>query len=217
MGVLFCGGRGTRLGEITRYISKSFVPIYDKPVFKYGLDQLTASRYIDELVILTNGDNDEKLKQAGFRTVIQDDDVVFDMFSGWDYIKKVTGTSKHGVLMPSDNISDIEVDGLIDLFFEKQVDLVFSLLKVEKNKLAQMGCYDPEAKQFYYKHPNPPTPFGVIAPYIVRNSLQAKAGSDKGDNILNHQPAAQKEHNGFWFDIGDCQSIIEAAAFMAAV
>ncbi|MEZ4689411.1 MAG: sugar phosphate nucleotidyltransferase [Ignavibacteria bacterium] len=40
LGVLFCGGRGTRISSLTDYISKSFIPVYDKPVFKFGLSSL---------------------------------------------------------------------------------------------------------------------------------------------------------------------------------
>ncbi len=211
LGVLFCGGRGTRLGEITRYMSKSFITIYDRPVFQYGLEMLEKSKRIDEIIILTNEENDKKLQQTGYPTIIQDDNQVFDMFSGWNYIKKITGTKKHGVLVPSDNISDIEIDKLIDVFQKENVNLVFSLYKVpDKNKLSLMGCYDPVGESFYYKHPNPPTNFGVIAPYIVHNNLK----SDSGDNILNHKNSTYSEHKGYWFDLGDYESIIEASSFI---
>ena len=211
LGVLFCGGRGTRLGEITQFISKAFVPIYDRPVFRYGLDLLEKSMHIDEIVILTNDDNNEKLKGLGYPSVRQEDNEVVDMLSGWEYIKTVTGTRKHGVLMPSDNISNINVDELIDLFCQKGVGLVFSLLKVrDRKKLSQMGCYHPHEKKYYYKHPNPPKQFGVVAPYIVRHSLNVGAG----DNILNHKNSAFIEHKGYWFDIGDYEGIIKASNFM---
>ena len=211
LGVLFCGGQGTRLGEITRYISKSFVPIYDRPVFRFGLQLLEKSKYIDEIVILTNGDNNEKLQQTGYSTIVQDDNLVFDMFSGWEYIKKVLHTRKHGILMPSDNISNIDVDNLVQRFQAENVDLVFSLFKIQdQQKLSRMGCYDPGEKKFFYKHPNPPKQFGVVAPYIVRNSLKI----DSGDNILNHGNSTYCEHNGYWFDIGDFESIIEASLYI---
>lgn len=212
LGILFCGGRGIRLGEITRYISKSFIPIYNRPVFQYGLEMLEESKRIDEIIILTNEENDQKLKMTRYPSIIQDDSVVSDMFSGWEYIKKITGTKKHGILVPSDNISNIKVDDLISLFLKKNVDLVFSLYKVpDKNKLSQMGCYEPVGKSFYYKHPNPPTNFGVIAPYIVHNNLK----SDSGDNILNHKNSAYSEHKGYWFDIGDYESIKKTSIFIS--
>lgn len=212
LGVLFCGGRGTRLGEITRYISKSFIPVYDRPVFQYGLEMLENSKRVDEIVILSNDENDDKIKQTGYPTIIQDDNQVFDMFSGWSYVKKVTGTKKHGVLVPSDNISDIDIDPLIGLFSEKNVDLVFSLYQIEdKKKLSQMGCYNPDKKRFFYKRKNPSTNFGVLAPYVLRNQLETKGG----DDTLSHPNVAFSEHKGYWFDIGDYSSIFEASMFIS--
>jgi len=211
LGVLFCGGRGTRLGEITRFISKSFVPIHDRPVFRYGLDLLEKAPAVDEIVILTNDDNDAKFKTLGYPTIIQDADVVFDMFSGWQYIKHITGTQKHGVLVPSDNVTDVDIQRLTDCFIEQNKELVFSLYTVpDRAKLAQMGCYDTKAGKFYYKHPDPPTSYGVIAPYVVKNTLTV----DAGDNILDHPNAAQYIHEGYWFDIGDHKSIIETSLFI---
>ena len=94
LGVLFCGGRGERLGEITNFISKSFIPVYDKPVFRFGLELLENSKKIEEIIILTNEDNDTKLRQLGHRTIVQSDSRVNDMFSGWDFVKKYLRTKK---------------------------------------------------------------------------------------------------------------------------
>jgi dTDP-glucose pyrophosphorylase len=70
LGVLFCGGRGTRLGEITRFVSKSLLPIYDRPVFRFGLDLLENARGVDSILLLTNETNDEALSQLGYPTLI---------------------------------------------------------------------------------------------------------------------------------------------------
>ncbi|MCU0285010.1 MAG: sugar phosphate nucleotidyltransferase [Acidobacteria bacterium] len=216
LGVLCCGGRGTRLGEITRYISKCFVPVYDRPVFRFGLEMLENSRYIDEIIILTNDENDQKLRQNGHLTIVQDDLMTWDMFSGWEYIKRITGTRKHGVLMPSDNVSNIDIDKLIALFLQKQVNLAASLLKVtDRQKLSQMGCYDPVQKKYYYKHPAPPSQFGVVAPYIIHNSLEVNVNAKGGDYILNHPNSVFQEHKGYWFDVGDYESIIWASIFVS--
>ncbi len=211
LGVLFCGGRGTRLGEITKYISKSFVPIYNKPVFKYGLELLKSSNFIDEIVILTNSENNNLFSTLSYKTIIQDDNVVFDMFSGWEFIKNELNITKNGVLVPSDNISNISIDKLIDAFLRENVDIVFSLIRINnKLKLSSMGCYDLENRRFYYKHPNPPSDFGVIAPYIVKNEINLSDG-DKAFNFYNVYPV---EHAGYWFDIGDYDSILDASLFI---
>jgi dTDP-glucose pyrophosphorylase len=212
LGVLFCGGRGTRLGEITKYISKSLIPIYKKPVFQFGLELLENSNTIDEILILTNDENNDKFKPTGYKTIVQDDNVVFDMFSGWEYIKKVTGTKKNGVLLPSDNISNIDIEILVKKFIKEKVDIIFSLFEVnEPEKLKQMGCYSIEEKKFYYKSKKPKTKYGVIAPYIVKNSVD----TSKGDEIFNMYKCDYNYHKGYWFDIGDYTSIVKTNLFVS--
>ncbi len=211
LGVLFCGGRGTRLGEITKYISKSFIPIFNKPVFKYGLELLEKSKFIDEIIILTNNENDEKLKQTGYKTIMQDDNVVFDMFSGWEYIKKITGTNKNGVLAPSDNISDVLIDDLIKIFLKENAEIVFSLFSVDnKEKLSQMGSYDIVEKKYSYRKNNVLSNLGIIAPYIVKNNINTSIG----DSVFNNCKINYNLHKGYWFDIGDVNSIKKSSLYL---
>lgn len=208
LGVLFCGGRGTRLGEITKYISKSFIPVYDKPVFKFGLELLEKSKSIDEIIILTNKENDEILKTSGYKTIIQDDLEVNDMISGWNYIKKVTGTKKNGVLIPSDNIIEIKIDDIIKKFIQKDCEFFFLLHKINnKKKLSQMGSYNLKKKIFTYKNPRPSGVYGVIAPYIIKNDLTNRTIG----NIFEIEKKAASVYRGKWFDIGDYDSITESA------
>lgn len=208
LGVLFCGGRGTRLGELTNYISKSFIPIYDKPVFKFGLELLERSKVVEEIVLLTNTENDERLNTLGYRTIIQDDDLVTDMFSGWDYIKEKTKTKKNGVLMPSDNISNVKTDGLISDFVKYNADIGFSLFIInDKVKLSQMGCYNIDEGKYYYKSSFLKTNKGVIAPFIIKNNIRV---ADFNHAVVNSK-VIYREHKGYWFDIGDKDSILEAS------
>ena len=210
LGVLFCGGRGTRISKLTKYISKSFIPVYNKPVFEFGLGLLINSKSVSEIILLTNNDNDAKLSECGFRTIIQDDSRVTDMFSGWEYIKEVTGTNKHGILIPSDNICKIKVDKLVEKFNRKNADFLFSLQKIkDRKKLSEMGSFDPQNKKFFYKDKDPKSVYGVIAPYIIRNNLIYKSGM----NIFENKNSYSLKHKGYWFDLGDYKSIADANAW----
>lgn len=209
LGVLFCGGRGTRLGKISEYITKPLVPVYDKPAFMFGLEQLQQSQLISKILILTNKDNNHTLKKAGYRTLIQDDKKVKDMYSGWKFVKQETNTSAHGVLVPSDNISNIAIDPLIEEFIKLKADFVFSISKkISSQKLLQMGNYDPGMNKFIYK-PAVPLSHGVLAPFIVGNSL--KITSDK--RLIESPTSHHVIYNGMWRDIGDIESLADAIAW----
>ncbi|MDQ3193584.1 MAG: sugar phosphate nucleotidyltransferase [Bacteroidota bacterium] len=207
LGILFCGGRGARLGEITKYISKSFVPVYNTPVFKFGLKLLENSKSIGEIIILTNNENDEAFQQTGYKTIIQDDSRVNDMLSGWEFIKEVTQTRKHGVLVPGDNICEVRIDKLIEKFRKTNADFLFSLHRFkDKKKLAEMGSFDIKKNKFYYKNLKTKSKYGVIAPYIIKNS--SETGTSK--NIFESENTEIVKHKGYWFDIGGYDSLIEA-------
>jgi dTDP-glucose pyrophosphorylase len=209
LGVLFCGGRGTRLGNISEFVSKPLVPIYDKPVFMFGLEQLQQSKLITNILILTNKENDSVLRKTGYPTLIQDDKRVRDMYSGWQFIKQQTNTYANGVLVPSDNISDIKVDTLIREFNIRKSDFLFSVSrKISADKLMQMGNYDPDSNTFVYK-PRVPLQYGVLAPFIVRNSL--KIVSDK--KLFESSDSHHVIYNGVWKDIGDIESLADAVAW----
>jgi glucose-1-phosphate thymidylyltransferase len=55
IGILLCGGVGSRLGQITKAIPKSLVPVYDKPLVDYQLE-LFEYLGIKEIIIITRPD-----------------------------------------------------------------------------------------------------------------------------------------------------------------
>lgn len=214
LGVLFCGGRGKRLGHVTKFVSKTLLPVYDKPVFEFGLDLLKKSRLITDIVILTNDDNDAVLRRAGYRTIIQDDKRVCDMFSGWNFIKEVTGTKKDAVLYPGDNIVETNVDELIKKFLSADADFLFMLKRInDRGKISQMGSYDLKHRKFFYKKKNASDYYGVIAPYIISNDLKLNNPED----AFESKKSINAIYRGTWFDIGDYESMLKAALWRKRV
>ena len=209
LGVLFCGGKGERLGLISEYVSKSLLPVYDMPCFMFGLNLLKRSRLIDSVILLTNRENDKALRKTGLPTIVQDNDIVNDMFTGWEYIKRKTGTKLNGVLMPSDNISNVDADRLIRTFCAGNRDFVFSIKKaIPEEKLRQMGNFDPVNRRYSYK-PRKPLEYGVIAPYVIRNSFSA---SDER-KVFEGAGSEFVFYKGPWRDIGDADSFARAVAW----
>ena len=212
LGILFAGGRGTRLGTITKYISKPFVPVYDRPVFLCPLAQLEASKRIAEIVILTNDENDATMRKTGYRTIVQDDHRVHDMWSGLRQVRETAG-NRDAVLIPCDNVSDIAVDDVIETFASGDYDVAFNTMPVaDSRKLAQMGVYDPAAGGVVYKAAVPPSNLGVIAPYVIRGGFDP--GPVPEVDAFNCGRLIHRSYDGVWFDIGDPDALLACSTYL---
>ena len=213
LGVLFCGGLGTRLGSITEYVSKALVPVYDRPAFMYGLTQLQASQRIADIIILSNRTNDGPLHKAGLPTLIQDDSKVQDMFSGLAFVREETDDQRPAVLMPCDNISSIRVDDAIDEFESTGTDLTINIRKVDDpTVLRQIGVFDPETGTMEYRPDTPSSDFGVLAPYVIRPDLDLSGGDEA---VINRYEVSWCTYDGYWFDIGTPNELAAAAEFLS--
>jgi NDP-sugar pyrophosphorylase family protein len=130
------------------------------------------------------------------------------MFSGLRYLRKIPGEEKTAVLMPCDNISDIEVDDLIDRYLTQKPGIALFIKKIDsKEKLMEMGVFDPETGTMEYKPSQPRTNWGVLAPYIVKPGIDL-AGPEY--QVFNRSRLSYREYSGIWFDIGDIKSLKQA-------
>jgi glucose-1-phosphate thymidylyltransferase len=55
-GVILAGGFGTRLGSLTRITNKHLLPVYDRPMIFYPIQQLVGAG-IDRIMIVTGGNH----------------------------------------------------------------------------------------------------------------------------------------------------------------
>lgn len=53
-GVILAGGRGTRLGDVTRVVNKHLLPVYSQPMIYYPIATLRAMG-CDDILIITGG------------------------------------------------------------------------------------------------------------------------------------------------------------------
>lgn len=65
-GIILAGGRATRLGPVTKHITKQLLPVYDKPMVYYPLTTLIEARVRDVLLIC------DPAEVTNYRTLLGD-------------------------------------------------------------------------------------------------------------------------------------------------
>lgn len=53
-GIILAGGTGSRLDPLTRITNKHLLPVYDRPMIYFGIEQLVGAG-IDRIMIVTGG------------------------------------------------------------------------------------------------------------------------------------------------------------------
>ncbi len=234
--VILAGGNGTRLHPLTHATNKHLLPLYDKPVIYYAIENLikagiykimivTGAHHIEDFVkLLGSGQNfkrpDGKQIQITYGIQNEPNGIAFGLYIAKDYIG-----DDDCVLYLGDNIIEDDIaphiasfKGGARIFLKEVVDPErFGVATViEGNKVTAI-----EEKP---KHPT--SHLAVVGLYVFDNSvfdkMKDQTPSERGEyeiTYLNNRYidegkleaiTLQKE----WFDIGTIDSLLEASNYM---
>jgi len=213
--VILCGGKGTRLSELTEEIPKPLVQVGDKPVLHHLMD--IYARFGHKDFILCLGYKGEKIREYFKNTEWNIDfvDTGEDSNKAERLMKIKSRIQEDNFLLSyGDDLSDVDINKVIELHKEKnkiitltavQLQSPFGILGVDyREKVVSEFKEKPTLKQlmnggFYVVNKK-------IFDFIKPNHDLEK---ETFDNLAKERQIVYFEHNGFWKSMNTLKDVIE--------
>ena len=234
-GIVLAGGLGTRLLPMTRVTNKHLLPVYDRPMIYYPLQQLAAAG-IEDILVVTGGDhagdflkllrNGEHFGLGHLRYAYQD---------GEGGIAEALGLAEHFangepiVVILGDNIFQDSLSGPIDAFRRDPQGSKLLLKSVEDPERFGVATVDREQIIRIVEKPTKPDgDLAVTGCYMydarVFDVIRRLSPSDRNEleiTDVNNQyiewgAVRYAELTGWWTDAGTVVSLHRAAGLVAA-
>ena len=233
-GIILAGGLGTRLLPMTRVTNKHLLPVYDRPMIYYPLQQMVHAG-IEEILVVTGGDHAGdflKLLRNGHEFGL--DQISYAYQEGEGGIAEALGLAKHfaddGPVMVvlGDNIFQEPLTAAVDSFRSNPVGAQILLKEVDDPQRFGVACLDSVRVTSIVEKPQTPlSNLAVTGCYFfdsrVFSIIDTLSPSGRGEleiTDVNNWFVTRKEirHHvldGWWTDAGTIPSLLRAANLVA--
>ena len=221
-GIILAGGSGQRLHPLTRVTNKHLLPVYDRPMIYYAVEQL-ASCGIDRIMIVTGGNHAGeflRLLGNGAEFGLKHLDYAYQEHAGG--IAEALGLAEHfaagdpvAVLL-GDNIFEHSVAPIVDRFLADPRGARIVLAEVENpSSYGVAEVNDGRLVRIIEKPVTPPSNLAVTGLYLydvrvfdlVRDLVPSQRGELEITDVNNHYlDAGELSHElavGYWADCGE--------------
>lgn len=233
-GVILAGGLGTRLLPMTRVTNKHLLPVYDRPMIYFPLQQLVAAG-IDDILIVTGGDGAGdflRLLRNGREFGLEQ--LKYAYQEGEGGIAEALGLAEHFaagepiVVMLGDNIFQDSIADAVARFRKNPEGAMILLKEVDDPERFGVATLDGDRVTGIVEKPaDPPTRFAVTGCYMydaevfrIVDGLEPSArGELEITDVNNHYIRAGRmlhaEVRGWWTDAGTVPSLHRAVELVA--
>jgi glucose-1-phosphate thymidylyltransferase len=234
-GVILAGGLGTRLLPMTRVTNKHLLPVYDRPMIYYPIQQLVHAG-VREILIVTGGDSaGDFLKLLRNGNDFGLDQLRYAYQEGEGGIAEALGLAEFFAagepiaVILGDNLFQDSLAPAIGLFRDEPTGAMILLKEVPDPERFGVARVEGErVVEIVEKPPKPASRLAVTGCYLydprVFEIIQTLEPSQRGEleiTDVNNQYiewGAMRHHavNGWWTDAGTVASLHRAAGLVAA-